>query len=385
MKKKLAILMVIFLCAQTCFWASAEETDEISAEAAVLMEAETGKILYEKNADQALPPASVTKIMTLLLIFEALEEGTISLEEEVVTSEYASSMGGSQVYLEAGEVQTVDALIKCIAVASANDAAAAMAEKVAGTSEQFVQQMNEKAKELGMEATNFVNCNGLDAEGHLTSARDIALMSRELILNYPQVFEYTKIWTDTITHSTSKGTSEFGLTNTNKWIRQYEYATGLKTGYTSTAKYCLSATAQKDGVQMIAVVMGEPDSKTRNKDVTWLLNYGFGKCNIYVDEKILNETIYAEVQKGKSKQVEGVCKESFRYVDFSDKDLSGIEKTISVKKVKAPVMQGACIGEVIYTLEQETLGKVAILAKYTVQEQSFADTVCEILEKAAAF
>lgn len=218
---------------------------DVSAPSAVLMESSTGQVIYEKDADTQRPPASVTKIMTLLLIFDALNDGKITLEDQVTTSEYAASMGGSQVFLEPGEVQTVDTMIKCISVASANDACVAMAEHICGNEEEFVAQMNQRAKGLGMSNTHFVNCNGLDAEGHLTTARDIALMSRELITKYPQIHDYCTIWMENITHTTKKGTSEFGLTNTNKLIRQYEYATGLKTGSTSKAKFCVSATAKK--------------------------------------------------------------------------------------------------------------------------------------------
>lgn len=385
MKKYLAVLLGIFIFSQTCYVASAEDTLDLSAKTAILMEAETGKVLYEKEADQALPPASVTKVMTLLLIFDALGEGKISLDEEVTTSEYAASMGGSQVYLEAGETQTVETLIKCISVASGNDACVAMAEKIGGTEDLFVQQMNERAKELGMENTNFVNCNGLDADGHVTSARDIALMSRELILCYPQIFNYTQIWMENITHVTAKGSSEFGLTNTNKLIRQYEYATGLKTGSTSQAGFCLSGTAEKDGIQMIAVVMGEPDSKTRTKDVITMLNHGFGKCNTYTDENVLDEKIYAEIIKGKEDTVEGVCDDGFKYVDFDGKNLSEIEKTIEMKKVEAPVEKGDMIGKVIYSLENEQIGTVPVLAKESVKRQTFVDAICEVLEKAVTF
>lgn len=385
MKKYLAVLLGIFIFSQTCYVASAEDTLDLSAKTAILMEAETGKVLYEKEADQALPPASVTKVMTLLLIFDALGEGKISLDEEVTTSEYAASMGGSQVYLEAGETQTVETLIKCISVASGNDACVAMAEKIGGTEDLFVQQMNERAKELGMENTNFVNCNGLDADGHVTSARDIALMSRELILCYPQIFNYTQIWMENITHVTAKGSSEFGLTNTNKLIRQYEYATGLKTGSTSQAGFCLSGTAEKDGIQMIAVVMGEPDSKTRTKDVITMLNHGFGKCNTYTDENVLDEKIYAEIIKGKEDTVEGVCDDGFKYVDFDGKNLSEIEKTIEMKKVEAPVEKGDMIGKVIYSLGNEQIGTVPVLAKESVKRQTFVDAICEVLEKAVTF
>ena len=309
---------------------------ELSAESAVIMEASGGQVLLEKNADEKKPPASVTKVMTLLLIFDALADGTITPDTEVTTSEYAASMGGSQVFLEAGEKQTVDTMIKCIAVASANDACVAMAEKIAGSEPAFVEKMNQRSAGLGMTNTHFVNCNGLDTEGHLTTARDIALMSRELITKYPQIEDYSTIWMENITHTTAKGSSEFGLSNTNKLIRQYEYATGLKTGSTSGAKFCLSATARKDGVNMIAVVMAEPDSKTRIKDAIAMLNYGFGKCSIYQDEKALEKIVYAEVKHGMQEKAKGETLEGFRYVDTSGSDLSAVEKEVQIQKQTAP-------------------------------------------------
>lgn len=400
MKKMIAVILCVLLCSQTCYMAvvagspilkeedvAAEGTTEmeLSAETAILMEAETGRVLFEREADKALPPASVTKVMTLLLIFDALEDGKITLDEEVTTSEYAASMGGSQVFLETGEKQTVDTMIKCIAVASANDACVAMAEKVAGTEEQFVQQMNDRAKGLGMEHTNFVNCNGLDTDGHETTARDIALMSRELILNYPQIFDYTQIWMENITHVTAKGESEFGLSNTNKLIRQYEYATGLKTGSTSQAKFCLSATGAKDGIQMIAVVMAEPDAKSRTKDAIKLLNYGFGRCSSYQDENVLEEPVYAEVEKGKEDKVTGICEEEFRYVDFDNADLGQIRKEVEMDTVKAPVKKGEKIGKVSYFLNDTLIGEVPVLAEMSVRKMKYTDAVSEILEKAASF
>lgn len=247
----------------------------VSAPSAILMEASTGQVVYEKNCDERRPPASVTKVMTLLLIFDALKDEKIHLTDEVTVSEYAASMGGSQVFLEPGEVQTVDTLIKCISVASANDACVAMAEYVSGDENAFVEAMNQRAKNLGMKNTHFVNCNGLDADGHETTARDIALMSRELITKYPKIYEYCNIWMEDITHTTKKGTTTFGLSNTNKLIRHYEYATGLKTGSTGKAKFCISATAKKEDVELIAVIMAAEDSKTRNKDAVTLLNYGW--------------------------------------------------------------------------------------------------------------
>ncbi len=399
MKRIIAVILCVLLCSQTCYAMSMDEVVfmeeetaadtgsevELSAETAILMEAETGTVLFEQDADKELPPASVTKVMTLLLIFDALKEGKISLDEEVTTSEYAASMGGSQVFLETGEKQTVDTLIKCIAVASANDACVVMAERIAGTEEQFVQRMNERAKGLGMEHTNFVNCNGLDTDGHETTARDIALMSRELILNYPQIFDYTQIWMENITHVTGKGESEFGLSNTNKLIRQYEYATGLKTGSTSQAKFCLSATGAKDGIQMIAVVMAEPDAKSRTKDAIKLLNYGFGRCNSYQDDNVLDEPVYAEVKKGKEDKVTGMCEEKFQYVDFDNTDFSQIRKEVEMETLNAPVEKGDEIGKVSYFLNDNLIGEVPVLAETSVGKMKFTDAVSEILEKAASF
>lgn len=354
---------------------------ELSAESAVIMEASGGQVLLEKNADEKRPPASVTKVMTLLLIFDALADGTITPDTEVTTSEYAASMGGSQVFLEAGEKQTVDTMIKCIAVASANDACVAMAEKIAGSEPAFVEKMNQRSAGLGMTNTHFVNCNGLDTEGHLTTARDIALMSRELITKYPQIEDYSTIWMENITHTTAKGSSEFGLSNTNKLIRQYEYATGLKTGSTSGAKFCLSATARKDGVNMIAVVMAEPDSKTRIKDAIAMLNYGFGKCSIYQDEKALEKIVYAEVKHGMQEKAKGETLEGFRYVDTSGSDLSAVEKEVQIQKQTAPVKKGDQIGEVIYRLNEKTIGSVPVYATEGVGELTFWGAFLKILEE----
>ena len=315
------------------------------------------------------------------LLFDALADGTITPDTEVTTSEYAASMGGSQVFLEAGEKQTVDTMIKCIAVASANDACVAMAEKIAGSEPAFVEKMNQRSAGLGMTNTHFVNCNGLDTEGHLTTARDIALMSRELITKYPQIEDYSTIWMENITHTTAKGSSEFGLSNTNKLIRQYEYATGLKTGSTSGAKFCLSATARKDGVNMIAVVMAEPDSKTRIKDAIAMLNYGFGKCSIYQDEKALEKIVYAEVKHGMQEKAKGETLEGFRYVDTSGSDLSAVEKEVQIQKQTAPIKKGDQIGEVIYRLNEKTIGSVPVYATEGVGELTFGGAFLKILEE----
>ena len=356
--------------------AGEEQTEaavEITAPSAVLMESSTGTVIFEKDADTARPPASVTKVMTMLLIFDALAEGSISLDDEVRVSEYAASMGGSQVFLEPGEIQTVETMLKCIAVASANDACVAMAEYICGNEEEFVNRMNERAAGLGMENTHFVNCNGLDAEGHVTSARDIALMSRELITKYPQVHDYSMIWMENITHTTNKGTSEFGLTNTNKLVRQYEYATGLKTGSTGEAKFCVSATAEKDGIELIAVVMAAENSKDRFADAVKLLNYGFGKCQLYTDDS--EEGIApAVVENGVEDTVIVYRAEPFSYLDTTGANLSAVERTVEMEEsVPAPVKKGDTVGAVIYTLEGNEIGRTDILAAEDIEEASFLD------------
>ena len=234
----------------------------IDAPSGVLMEAETGSILFEKDGDTRRSPASITKIMTLILIFDALEKGTLQMEDMVTTSSQAKSMGGSQVFLEEGERQDVETMIKCIVIASGNDASVAMAEHICGSEKEFVRRMNLRAKKLGMENTNFEDCCGLtDSPNHYTTAKDIAVMSRELVTKYPKILDYSSIWMENITHVTKQGTKEFGLTNTNKLIRSYEGCVGLKTGSTSVAKYCLSAVARRNEVTLIAVVMAAPDYK----------------------------------------------------------------------------------------------------------------------------
>ncbi|MDE5596362.1 MAG: D-alanyl-D-alanine carboxypeptidase, partial [Lachnospiraceae bacterium] len=255
---------------------------EVSAPSYVVMEASTGQVICEQDAETRRSPASITKIMTLLVIFDHLEKGRISLEDKVTTSAYAKSMGGSQVFLEEGESQTLDTMIKCITVASGNDASVAVAEYIAGSESEFVKLMNEKAESLGMQNTHFEDCCGLtDSDNHYTSAKDVAIMSRELITKYPQIFNYSGIWMEDIEHHTSQGTSTFTLSSTNKLLKQYEWATGLKTGSTSKALYCLSATANKDGMELIAVVMAAPDGKSRFADAISLLNYGYSVSQMY--------------------------------------------------------------------------------------------------------
>ncbi len=355
---------------------------EVTAPSALLMEASTGTVIFEKDADTARPPASVTKVMTMLLIFDALANGSISLDDEVTVSEYAASMGGSQVFLEPGEIQTVDTMLKCIAVASANDACVAMAEYICGNEEEFVNRMNERAAGLGMENTHFVNCNGLDAEGHMTSARDIALMSRELITKYPQVHDYSMIWMENITHTTKKGTSEFGLTNTNKLVRQYEYATGLKTGSTGDAKFCVSATAEKNGIELIAVVMAAENSKDRFSDAVKLLNYGFGKCQLYTDEST-DGIRDAEVENGVEETVPVERSNTFSYLDTEGTGVNGIERAIVMEEpINAPVRKGDVVGHIVYSLDGNELGRTELIAGADVEKAGFLDNLKKILEEA---
>lgn len=345
----------------------------ISAPSALLMEASTGAIIYEKNAHEIRHPASITKIMTLILIFDALEKKQISLTDTVTVSEHAASMGGSQVFLEPGETQTVDTMIKCISVASANDACVAMAEFIAGSEEEFVRQMNNRAKCLRMNDTNFVNCCGLDVDGHMTSAYDVALMSRELIIKYPKIHDYCTIWMENITHTTAKGTTEFGLTNTNKLIKQYEYATGLKTGSTGLAKYCVSATAKKDGMELIAVVMAAPDYKIRFSDASTLLNYGFSKCRVYEDKN--EDTLpVLPLKKGIADTVKIRYRGPFQYMTTDGADLTGIQKQIELPKVaEAPVKKDDIAGKALYTLNGKEIGTVDILYNESVASAGYKD------------
>lgn len=353
----------------------------IGSPSAILMEASTGQVIYEKNADEMLHPASITKIMTLVLIFDALESGKIALTDEVSVSEHAASMGGSQVFLEPGETQTVDTMIKCISMASANDACVAMAEQIAGSEEGFVQKMNERAKELGMNNTAFVNCCGLDVDGHMSTARDVALMSQELINKYPQIHDYSTVWMDTITHVTRKGESEFGLTNTNKLIKQYQWATGLKTGSTGLAKCCLSATANKDGIDLIAVIMAAPDSKTRFADAVTLLNYGYSVCDIYHDDT-MPELPEVAVKGGKQDGISLEYAKEFSYLFMDKIDTEQIVKELELpEQVGAPMEQGTVIGQLKYSFDGKMLGTVDILAGESVQKATYTDSLWKAVKK----
>ena len=308
--------------------------------------------------------------MTLLLTFEALDQGKIKLEDPVTVSAYASSMGGSQVFLAENEVQTLETLIKCIAVASGNDASVAVAEYIAGSEEAFVEQMNAKAAEPGL----------TDSDGHYTTAMDVAVMSRELTVKYPKIFEYTGIWMEDITHETSQGSSKFTLNSTNKLLKQYPFTTGLKTGSTSKAKFCLSATATKDGIDLIAVIMGAPDYKARFKDARTLLSYGFNISDLYLDE---NTDILPNmrVQGGVEDTVPVKYQSEFRYLDTEGNSLDGVEKKIELPETAiAPFAEGDTAGRAVYLLNGVEIGSVPILYENAVAKAVYKDYLRKIME-----
>ena len=353
---------------------------EVSAPSYIVIEASTGQMICEHEADVKRSPASITKIMTLLVIFDHLKTGRIHLEDQIMTSAYAKSMGGSQVFLEEGEIQTLETLIKCIAVASGNDACVAVAEYIAGSEQEFVKLMNQRAEELRMDNTNFEDCSGLsDSDGHYTTARDVATMSRALITQYPEVLKYTQIWMEDISHVTRQGTSTFTLSSTNKLLKQYEWATGLKTGSTSKAKYCLSATANKDGIELIAVIMAAPDNKVRFQEAMTLLNYGYSESNIYVDEN--KEALPAQVVKGGVDDTVNLSYAgAFRYLDTKGNNLTEIEKTISLPAVvEAPIEEGQAIGEAVYQLGGQRIGSVSIIAAKDMKKANYGDYVGKVI------
>ena len=386
MKKRILISFLCLIIFGTTFGlpqpSCADETTGgilLTCPSAILMEASTKSVIYEKAPDERRSPASITKIMTAILIFDAIEAGKISLEDEVVTSAYAKSMGGSQVYLEEGEKQTVDTLIKCIMVSSGNDASVAMAEYIAGSESSFVQMMNERAASLGMENTHFEDCCGLtDSDNHYTTARDIALMAQELITRYPQIKSYTTIWMENITHVTMQGSKEFGLANTNKLLKQYPYTTGLKTGSTNKAKYCVCATANKDGVELIAVIMGCPNYKDRFTEAQSLLQFGYTTCKLYQDENP-PELMPILVKGGIDKQVPAVYKEKFSWLFVSGEDFSNMEKMLTTNELTAPIEKGEQIGTVTYRLNGKELGSIGIYAGESVREAKFFDYLLNIV------
>ena len=378
-KRSVAFLLAVVFFMQSATVASAEIT--VSAPSYILIEASTGKVICEMNATERRSPASITKIMTLLLIFEQLKAGKITLEDEVMTSAYAKSMGGSQVYLEEGEIQTVDTLIKCITIASGNDASVTMAEYIAGSESSFVEMMNKKAEELGMADTHFEDCCGLtDSDNHYTTAADVAIMSRELTVKYPEVFAYSTIWMEDITHVTAQGTSQFTLSSTNKLLKQYDWITGLKTGSTDKAKYCISATATRDGIDLIAVVMGAPDPANRFQDAATLLNYGYNISQMYVDENKAPLPALA-VEGGVEETVPLVYEGEFKYLDIEGSDLGEVVKELSLpESVKAPITEGKAAGEAIYLLNSAIIGRVPILYGESIEKAVYKDYLIKMFQ-----
>ncbi|MBS5725261.1 MAG: D-alanyl-D-alanine carboxypeptidase [Clostridiales bacterium] len=380
MKKWISVWMALLLILPVMTIASGAAAQEdikpfdVNAKSAVLMDAHTGTVLYAKNANEALPPASVTKVMTLLLIMEAIDGGNLSLQDTVSVSEYAASMGGSQVYLEPYEEMTVEDLLKSVVISSANDAAVALAEKVSGSEEAFVNRMNERAAELGMENTHFENVTGLDddVENHTLSALDIALVSRELITKHPLILQYSSIWMDTIRDGA------FGLSNTNRLIRFYSGATGLKTGSTSKAGFCISATASRDGMHLIAVIMGSETRDIRNAAATQLLDWGFANYAVYTDEG---------GDAGEIKVLGGIeSSVPLTREGFSALLSKGKEKNVEVKiqleeSVNAPVKEGDVIGKVQYICDGEELGEANILAAETVKKIGYGGILLKMLKK----
>lgn len=337
----------------------------LQCESAILIEQNTGKVLYEKNPHEQLRPASVTKIMSILLIMEAIDSGKIQYTDTVPCSENAASMGGSQIWLDTRETLTVDEMLKAICVNSANDCTVAMAEFLEGSTQQFVQKMNEKAKSLGMKDTVFKNCHGLDEDGHVTSSYDISLMSRELLIKHPDITKYTTIWTDTLRDGKSS------LTNTNKLIRNYKGATGLKTGSTSLALYNLSASATRDNLSLIAVIMRAPTTKDRFNDAETLLNYGFGQYS-YVQfakkEEVVN-TI--QVKKGTTITLPVIYEQDASILVQKGQE-KNIEQEINLpEEIEAPIEKGQIVGEVIYKQDGKETARTNLIANETIKKLTF--------------
>ena len=375
MKRAALILAVVVLLALPAQAAGLE----VGGKSACLMEVTTGTVLYEKNSLEPLAPASVTKVMTMLLIMEAIDSGKISWDDMVTASENAAAKGGSQVYLKAGETMSVRDMLKSIAVSSANDCACAMAEHLAGSEEAFVEQMNKRAQELGMTGTHFVNCTGLDdapeASEHRTSAGDIAIMSRELLSKHPDIKKFTTIWMDTI-----RG-GAFGLSNTNKMVRFYSGATGLKTGFTSGAGYCLSASAQRDGMELVAVVMGAESSTVRFAACKQMLDYGFANYALYTPE--LSGEARVAVRLGREDAVNAVLRgDNAILVEKGAR--TGIQTEVSLEEqVSAPVSEGQRLGTMTLRSGDRVLAELPLVAERKVERVNWGDLFIRILKRVA--
>ena len=379
MLKRCCLLLVLLLILPLLPRQAAAVELDVSGKSALLMDVATGTILYEKNAHEKLAPASVTKVMTLLLIMEAIDSGKIGWQDPVTASEAAAAKGGSQVYLKVGETMSVSDMVKSIAISSANDCACAMAEHIAGSETAFVELMNRRAEELGMADTHFINCTGLDdseeAKQHRTCAYDIALMSRELMKYHPDIKKYTTIWMDTIRDGA------FGLSNTNKLIRFYSGATGLKTGFTSGAGYCLSATADRDGLELIAVVMGCETSNLRTAACKSMLDYGF--ANFALVSPALESSIDVPVKLGHTASVAAVPETDPQLlVDKAKKDSVTTEITLE-ESVTAPVLQGQRLGTMTLRSGDQVLAEVPLIAAESVDPLTWWDVTVKVLKQVA--
>ena len=377
--KRFGILLAMVLLLGTFTLPAKAAALEVAGKSALLMDMATGTVIYENNAHEKLAPASVTKVMTLLLIMEAIDSGAIRWEDTVTASEAAAAKGGSQIYLKVGETMSVSDMVKSIAVSSANDCACAMAEHIAGSEAAFVEKMNTRAAELGMEDTHFVNCTGLDdgedAASHLTSAYDIAIMSRELMKNHPDIQKFTTIWMDTV-----RGGS-FGLANTNKLVRFYPGATGLKTGFTSAAGYCLSATAERDGFGLIAVVMGAATSQERFNSCKQMLDYGFASYCLAKPQLPAGNTV--RVKLGTESQVKAVPAEQLELlIDKSQQSSITTEVTLQ-EELTAPISQGERLGMLVVKSGEHILAQVPMVAETAVTRLSFWDIFAKVLGRIA--
>ncbi|WP_416149642.1 D-alanyl-D-alanine carboxypeptidase family protein [Salipaludibacillus sp. HK11] len=362
----LTILVFIY---QTPFVQANEENQDFADEAtsAILMERDTGEVLYEKNSNEALPPASMTKIMTMLLIMEAIDDGDLSWDEKVRTSERAASMGGSQIFLEPGEEMTVEQMMKGIAIASGNDASVAMAEHLAGSEKEFVRLMNERAKELGLKNTNFVNSNGLPAENHYTSSYDLAIIGKEL-LHHEKITEFTSVYEDYLREDSD---DPFWLVNTNKLVKFYPGVDGLKTGFTRDAMYCLTATANKDGMRMISVVMGAPTPKDRNRQITEMFDYAYSQYklhNLYEAQDVLGKV---RVDKGSNREVDVMIEEPLSILIKKGEDIEGMTEKVTLNKdVKAPIEQGTQLGKIVLENDGKEVTSKNLVASDSIERAS---------------
>lgn len=380
MKKTLCFLLCfavcissvsIFVCAENSVPASPALS--LNSTSACLMEASTGKVLYEQNSHERLEPASVTKTMSLLLIMEALDSGAITLDTLVTGSEHAASMGGSQIWLECGEQMTVNEMLKAIVVSSANDCTVAMGEHLAGSEEAFVVRMNERARELGMNDTNFVNCTGLPVENHYTSAYDIALMTREL-LGHELIFNYTTIWTDTVR------AGQMGLSNTNKLIRFYNGANGMKTGFTSSALYCMSATAKRDGMQLIAAVMKADTSDKRFSDAKKLLDHGFANYSVYETDTSGLDTL--PLKGGKTDCIKIGC--TSQSIVIPRGRAGSIQRSVYLEEsISAPVKKGQQVGYIIYEADGNEIARLPVVTLEEAEKITFGDIFFRMVKKLA--